>query len=743
MAYDPLRSAADLDGLGGGDAPRRTYDVCVVFSYKTRANVRYGDEVDVTNKFLKDAGETEQSVMHMWEMRRNTVVKALQAAGLETKCIYSRDRDEVFCKVGASDEKLQELAQLMKYKLRLKDEYESAYAEYRRDYVGTPPLYEDRRIVSHLFATDHSGSSGGSVFRPVDRIRLIDRCIRSSDKGCAAVDVAEMMRPIQKEQIAAEGLATSGGLCGVVLDALGSYPGAVADYFPLAENGAVAGLAGSPLEVLQPSHKLEAVRDYFGESVAFYWLWVFFMMKAVALLALLGLFPYFIELFTQTPNNFTELPFCLGACLVLALTVHFWRRAAATQALKWGTLDMEMEHQPPRKEFFGEKRINPVTERPELHYPWERRVPAYLMSAGVLGLSVFGLLLMTLMLFTLRHIMHRDFKNPNAPLLFQFINAIIVEVLNAQFSYVAKWLTDNENHRTNDEYQTHLLGKTMVFKFFNSYVSLYYIAFFKGHDTFLGPKLRCSGDDCLVDLTHQLLCFMVVRLILANIWEVIWPKLSSFAKEYYEQRTMQQLVEGSDVMMFAGMSSMELQAKKEKAQMYDEMEELLLSYGYCTLFVVAAPWMPLLTLLGCGLETAIDKLKLFRLYQRPWPLRVGTHEPWDTAFDLMSLVGMATNIALVVFASPDGAFSTYSRTEKLTAFFVLENLVLALRFAVGIVLPARPTEVSSVALKHQVVVQKHLDCVEAVLDGTFYEDTALTGRVNVMDRDEDEEDDEF
>ena len=51
----------------------------------------------------------------------------------------------------------------------------------------------------------------------------------------------------------------------------------------------------------------------------------------------------------------------------------------------------------------------------------------------------------------------------------------------------------------------------MVFKFFNSYISLYYIAFFKGHDHQtpfpapydVYPKLRCRHNDCMVDLSQE------------------------------------------------------------------------------------------------------------------------------------------------------------------------------------------------------------------------------------------------
>jgi hypothetical protein len=742
MAYDPLTKVDD--GLSGS---RRPYDVCIVFSYKTDSRVKYGTELDQDNVHLIDPTETESSVMHMWEMRRNTVVRALQGAGLDTKCIYSRDRDEIFCKVGASDEKLAEIAQLTKYKLRLKEEYESAYAEYRKDYVGTPPHYEDRRIVSHLFTP----GDGGSPFRSVDRIRLIDRCIRSSDKGCAGVDMADMRRKIPKEKLKQEGLATSRGCCSCISEP-STYPGAVADYFPLAESAMVAGIHTKWYEVLNPHNKLDQVRDYFGEAVAFYWLWIGYMMKALAVLAVLGLGALFIELFAQTPNNFTAMPFSVCAGIWAVSVVHFWRRVAATRALSWGTLDLDDELLPPRKEFYGEKRINPVTERPELHYDWTGRIPAFIFSGVILAGSIVGLLLITLLLFAVRHMMHRGLwlfpHSPNAPLYFQFFNAILVEILNFQFSKMAKWRTEQENHRTDKDFQTHLLGKTMAFKFFNSYISLYYIAFFKGHDHQtpfpapydVYPKLRCRHNDCMVDLSSQLVCFMVVRMIFANLYEIIAPKVASCWESFWEDRALRGLAGGSKIVMFMGMSSMETQSKKVKPEMYEEMEELLITYGYCVLFVVAAPWMPFVVLVGCMIETALDKVKLFRLVQRPWPELVGHHEPWDTAFDLMGGAAMFTNIALVVFGSDQ--FDGYSRSDKITWFFVLENALLALRVAISVMLPARPADVAHVHQKHQLVVQKHLDCVETALDGTFFEDTAVTSKVLIMDRDEAEDDEE-
>jgi hypothetical protein len=326
-------------------------------------------------------------------------------------------------------------------------------------------------------------------------------------------------------------------------------------------------------------------------------------------------------------------------------------------------------------------------------------------------------------------------------LYFQAVNACLVEFLNSMFSYVAEYLTNLENHRTLREYQSHLLAKSFTFKFFNSYVSLYFIAFFKGHDTILGPKMRCRNNDCLIDLGSQLFCFMVVRIFVSNAVEALWPKVMSFYASYTEDQQMKKLAKGSPIFMYAGMSSMEIQAKREIPNSYNEMEETLFHYGYCILFVSAAPWIPLVVLFAFLVETTLDKTKFYKLYQRPWPILVGSNEPWDTAFDVMSIFGMLTNIAIVVFATD--AFATYSMTEKLTWFFVIENLIIASRILFATLFPARPTYVENLVRKHRVVAQKHLDCVETSLDVQPFMDPSLSMRkVVVADRDEEHDDEE-
>jgi hypothetical protein len=235
---------------------------------------------------------------------------------------------------------------------------------------------------------------------------------------------------------------------------------------------------------------------------------------------------------------------------------------------------------------------------------------------------------------------------------------------------------------------------------------------------------------------------MIVRIFISNLVEALYPKVVSFYRDCVEDDKMRELAENSAIFMYAGMSSMEIQAKREVPNSYNEMEETLFHYGYCILFVSAAPWMPLVVLFAFLVETSLDKAKFYKLYQRPMPILVGSNEPWDTAFDVMSILGMLTNIAIVVFATD--AFATYSMTEKLTWFFVIENMMIAVRLLVSTLFPARPAYVESMVLKHRVIAQKHLDCVETTLDVQPYLEpsTMSTRKVVVADRDEEHDDEE-
>merc|ERR1719409_1442220 len=78
----------------------------------------------------------------------------------------------------------------MKYKLQLKPEYLSAYAEYRQDRAKTGN--KDRRHYSqmyerHVEADENADES--AIFTTRDKIMIIHHIITSKDKDCAGINI--------------------------------------------------------------------------------------------------------------------------------------------------------------------------------------------------------------------------------------------------------------------------------------------------------------------------------------------------------------------------------------------------------------------------------------------------------------------------------------------------------------------------------------------------------------------------
>jgi anoctamin-10/anoctamin-7 len=293
------------------------------------------------------------------------------------------------------------------------------------------------------------------------------------------------------------------------------------------------------------------------------------------------------------------------------------------------------------------------------------------------------------------------------------INAIVVEILNNVFTGVARRLTTRENHRSYSEHASHLLAKTIIFKFVNSYISLYYIAFFKEHSHLFGMPMTCMYNprlqqtDCLRDLGWQLATFVIVRLTLQNAWELGMPYFMMWYRRITEGRQFHTGLFSNPMTIMPDMSSAEKQAKKEDYDLFEDMDEILILYGYSTLFVVACPWVPMLCLFSCILECFLDQKKLILLYRRPMPTQAANNEPWDTAFDIFSMLAVLTNSAVIIFAGH--TFELWSHVGRIALFLAVEFSSVILRVIVSVIYPAVPRRVKLLQLQQKVMVHRHLN----------------------------------
>jgi len=658
-------------------------DVVIVFPYKTDARVKFGDEEGMETRQLRVPNDEERHRMETWALKRTAAITALSDSGLVLMLFYSRDRDEIFVRVAADDLHLRRVAEMKRHKLELHSRYLSAFAEYKNNYPGRREVnFSDRRIVEHLFKahvdktdTENKYPEPGLIFRTPDRIALIDYIIRSSDHNCAGLDIGQLMHDRDLNH-----------------------------YFPLHENRKLKALDEDWFHAFAWGTHIDEVRDYFGERIALYFLFMSHLNKWLVLPAIGGVSLWIIDMFYGTPDNKTDIVICIGMGFWSMFFIHFWRRTANTKALKWGTLGMGSQLEPTRPEFIGVSEVNPVTGRVDRYYPWSQRIFKVIFSYGVLTVTLSLLTFVIMFLFLLRHVLHKH----GGRITFQIINALIVEVLNVVFTWVAKKLTDQENHRAYSEYANHLLAKTVVFKFVNSYISLYYIAFFKAHSHLFGMPMECVHGDCLMDLGSQLAIFMVTRITLQNFIELGWPYIKMAYRTYTEQHTFSSWnpFQSSHTVM-QDISSPEKQCKKESHDLYEDMDEILILYGYTTLFVVACPWVPLLALIGGFLECFLDQKKLVLIYRRPFPMQAANNEPWDTAFDVFGILAMMTNLAVVIFVTH--TFDDWTHAHKIMLFLAAEHGIIIARILVGLAMPALPRDVRVLRMQQEVLLHRHFN----------------------------------
>merc|ERR1740138_1700631 len=262
-------------------------DLVMVFPYKVDARVKWGEaSLEEERRGLRWPSGPEQHKMENWQSRRTMTVHSLSDSGLVLMLYYSRDRDEVFVRIAADDAHLRQVAEMRKYKLELKPQYLSAFAEYKNDYVGRRELnYTDRCVVSHIYKThmDTTDNDKGqayprpdAIFRTVDRIQIIDYIVRSSDHNCAGVDVGQLQ-----------------------------HDGDLLHYFPLHEHRKLTDMDEDWFKCFAWGTHIDKVRDYFGERVALYFLFMSHFNKWLIFPTVLGIVLWLIDLIRGTPDNYT------------------------------------------------------------------------------------------------------------------------------------------------------------------------------------------------------------------------------------------------------------------------------------------------------------------------------------------------------------------------------------------------------------------------------------------------------
>ncbi|XP_023612040.1 anoctamin-6 isoform X5 [Myotis lucifugus] len=233
------------------------------------------------------------------------------------------------------------------------------------------------------------------------------------------------------------------------------------------------------------------------------------------------------------------------------------------------------------------------------------------------------------------------------------ISFVIIMILNTIYEKVAIMITNFELPRTQTDYENSLTMKMFLFQFVNYYSSCFYIAFFKGK--FVGypgdpvywlGKYRneeCDPGGCLLELTTQLLIIMGGKAIWNNIQEVLLPWVKNLIGRY---RT----VSGSEVVTPRWEQDYHLQLMGRLGLFYEYLE-MIIQFGFVTLFVASFPLAPLLALVNNILEIRVDAWKMTTQYRRMVPEKAQDIGAWQPIMQGIAILAVVTNAMIIAFTS--------------------------------------------------------------------------------------------
>jgi hypothetical protein len=433
-------------------------------------------------------------------------------------------------------------------------------------------------------------------------------------------------------------------------------------WFPLHDQTILSDLKKRWVYYFFKNQPLNDVRDYFGAKIALYFCWLGHYTTWLWCPGILGLYVYIQAILYSKANginpptfdSFWCVPFALFIAIWSTVYLEYWKRTQASKAYIWDTMGFE-EAEQARPEFFGithdeitgEEMRNPITGEVEMTYqPYKRYIKyasgavGILIALGVVVMSVIGIMVYKLNI-------SRN-PNPEAWVLASagVINAVVIGVLNVLYGFLAKGLNEWENHRTQTDYDDQLIAKTFMFQFINSYISLFYIAYFKSNANLFGLDDFCINNDCMTELATGLGSLLITKMIIGNTVEVLVPYIMYQIGKQGERLA---LTEEQKARPFFRWENEAKLAPFEDT--FAEYNEMIIQFGYITLFVAAFPLAPLLALANNVLEIRTDAFKMTQIYRRPPPLIAEDIGTWYGILEVMSVICVMTNCLIISFTS--------------------------------------------------------------------------------------------
>ncbi|XP_071358188.1 anoctamin-2b isoform X2 [Trachinotus anak] len=372
--------------------------------------------------------------------------------------------------------------------------------------------------------------------------------------------------------------------------------------------------------------------------------------------------------------------FAIFMSLWAVLFLEHWKRRQISLSFSWDLTGIEEDEEHPRPRYETillqkrqrtqkNKKNKKKNETAIDKLTWKDRLPGYLINVssilfmfGLTFSAVFGVIVYRITVSALMAMSPDPETKSNVRVTVTatavIINLVVILILDEIYGAVAVWLTELEIPKTETNFEERLILKAFLLKFMNAYAPIFYVAFFKGR--FAGRPgnyvyvfndyrmEECAPGGCLIELCIQLSIIMLGKqLIQNNIFEIGIPKLKklvralkakgSAEKEREEERPPQQWNLDYALAPFEGLTP--------------EYMEMIIQFGFVSLFVASFPLAPLFALLNNVIEIRLDAKKFVTELRRPVAVRAKDIGIWYNILSGMGKFSVIINAFVISFTS--------------------------------------------------------------------------------------------
>lgn len=598
--------------------------------------------------------------------------------GAEWEIFKSIDDDEYFLHLYLRERTAKFHAEVQNHTLQLNEMVVDTLQIRQKDVWPAWIQYDQEN--EETFESEHEGVNlfriftgtyvDGSIFRATDRIQLLTRVIGMY------VDTNDLIK----------------------------Y-GLLKSVFPCHQKARLLGFSSwaSMRKLYTWRQPISDIRHYFGSEIAFYFAWLSFITKALVFLALPGLLLQLSVLITDRYSYEIGLMIYSLAIAIWSSVVNAkWKQEEKILASQWGE-ESTTAHggvrvtsagvSGIRPDYEGEEQSSYIDESVKIKKQNPRlKLFRRFMSKTFTATFVSIVLICVVGIFWYRHVMIKA-KTPMARKKAALMSGIQIKIFDHIWEYLAYRLCLWENYRTERSMKQALIWKIFLFKFINTFNSIFYIAFAK---TFID---RCPNDDCIDILSIQVLAVFAVNTSVA-IGELVKPWVLYNYQRWREDRKL--------TSEHGTRSFLEDQEKRidytNREQINDYMV-IIMQYGFVVMFGNVVPVVALVALLSNLIQIRTDAWKLVWAMKRPFPVEASDIGAWRSVQDILAWMAVFTNVGVSIISTE--LFADYSTMQRLTIFFVAEHILVAIKLVIEHTISEEPREVVVNRKKREYVI----DCL--------------------------------